>query len=199
MNKVKSKASDQLVVQNLGIVAERVLRYWHLLPPNVRSIYDVEDMINDVILHVVRKSAHYTKRRAKSTTFIHHIADNRCKDILAFYSVKKRTGIMIALDSEEHILAGILLEDSRNQMSVTSAELPAQEAVDRVALLESVARVERVIAYSSPELREFLYQLFHQNPSRPGKRLLTELQEIVHSVGASYEDFRLVFRYVTAT
>jgi DNA-directed RNA polymerase specialized sigma24 family protein len=183
-----------LAEKHLGIIAQRVFVYWKLLPESVRSYYDADDMIGDVVLQVWRVSPRYDPKRAKESTWIWHVANNQCRSILARYRLQKYATIQAA------DLMTAVTEKASSAHASHSAINGNPATVEGVRLREAYDAVERVIQSGSAALRDFLQQVFHQKLRRkPPHEILNELREVSRRCRASLSDFEIVYRYVAQT
>ena len=83
---------NTLECQHLGIIVKRCMHWYRRLPKRVQAFYDVEDMIGDVVLHVITYAApRYKRDMAAGSTYVWHVTDNKCKMILTHYARIKYT------------------------------------------------------------------------------------------------------------
>ncbi len=108
----------------------------------VFGYYDIEDMVSDVVLHVVQKSDKYDQSKARESTWVWHVAENKCKSILGHHSSKQYTA-MKTVD---------LTVDVRDTNQSDYRRDQAKNAV------------ERLIEFGSDEVRDFLDRLFNSKP-----------------------------------
>ena len=163
---------DDLLLKNLGIIAQRSLYYWRMLPADVRAYYDAEDMISEAVVQVVTALRRYRKNRSCPTTFIWYVASNECKEILQRYSAQKRTALSTTSFS-------------------TGFDLPAPS---KARLLEAKDSVQALIAHGSDDARQFLEEVFcHGRRRVPSQEVIEELRKSV-----TRTDLVLVFRYLVA-
>jgi len=147
---------------------------------HVKSGYDVEDMIGDVVMHVWRVRAKYDAKRAKEVTWVYWVADRKCQAIVQRYRAKKRT------------------------MEITEGDAPADGQTDRT-IFDSIAApdntvdmrnakdaVERVIETGSDATRDFLDRLFGGKPISAVPAY--ELTTLARRCGVTCRDFEMVYR-----
>lgn len=147
-----------------------------MLPVSVRSYYDPEDMIADVAFHVFKKSGLFNPEKARESTWVQHVTDNKCKSILAHHTAQRYSAC--------------------ETVELTSEVWSGVRAPSTLALREAKSAVERVIQFGSDEVREFLDLLFNGG-------LITcvpvyALREAARKSGATRQDFELVFRLVAS-
>lgn len=166
-----------LAEKHLGIIAERCKRHWASLPPRVRASYDMEDMLGDAVAHVLTVQHKHDPKRAKESTFVFHVADNKCKSILAKYSSKKVTPPGELLDLED----------------LSAIEDPDAEA----RLQEAKNAVERVIERGSDRVCDVVeFLVYGRGGERVNAEGAAELKSTARSCGALFEDFYLVHKYL---
>jgi len=171
-----SQAKAILIEEHLGIVAGRALRYWQLLPDNVKAYYDPDDMVMDVVTHIVRYAArkYDPQRKYCPSTFVWWVADNQCKTLLTKYSSRKYQ--TVELPDEE--------------------EMPQffSNAETLVRLREAMVRVERVLkgAVGTP-LALYLDNLLYGHPLwKWPPPICMQFLDLSHRCRVGYEDFRLI-------
>ncbi len=167
-------ASDEIVTSNLGIIMKLAYKYWRMLPPAVMAHFDVEDMISEIVTHVVKVSYAYHKRRGMSSTFVWKVAENHCKVILQKYSTKKRRAFQVL---PEEVLATMSAPDSI------------------LKLTEARHGVEQVIRFASDNLRRALSDLLEGGDLfslKYNRAAREELRELAHVHHVSFNDFCLV-------
>jgi hypothetical protein len=193
MIKQQTHHTKTMAEKNLGIIASRVLYYHRRLPQHVRVAYDVEDMIQEVVLHVVSVTgkmalelqkdgtianvfmgSSFDAGRARDTTWTWHVANNRCKAIMLRYNLKRNTADVVSLTSE------------------VEQRLKANSVVE---LREARSAVERVIEVASDGAAELLSQIFEGNaPALPSPGAVEDLLEAARRCRATLRDFQLVYR-----
>ncbi len=165
---------EQFVRENFGVIVKLALRHWQSLPPSATVFLSVEDMIGEVIAHVVQVYKRYDPERSRPDTFVWHVADNYCKTLVQRYRNQKRFAPTISVELV--------------QIGSTS---------DRVRLLTAKDVVERVIEFSSTDTRRFLHYLLQNSGRRCKSVKLTapicqEIRSLAKRCGATSDDFRLV-------
>ncbi len=175
----KTKARKSLTPQadlaqrHLGIAAKLCLKYYRYLPNDVKSYYDLDDMIADVVLHVFKKSSQYNSSKSKESTWVWHVVDNKCKSILGHFQTKQYTAMQtveLPADISEKLQVG------------TRRESEAKNAV------------ERMIQYGSDEVRDFLDRIFNAKPIKLVPAY--ELQQLAKQYSVSLTDLMIVLHSV---
>lgn len=195
MYKTPKSATETLAERNLGIIAGRVIHHYPRLPRHIQVSYDIEDMVQEVVLHVVSVTgktvqelqedgttianvyvgSSFDPNRAKSTTWTWHVADNRCKAILVRYKQKRHTADVIAI--------------------TPLVERRLYSAQSEVELRSARSAVERVIEVASAGAAELLSQIFEGNaPVLPNPGAILDLRAAAERCGATLADFQLVYR-----
>lgn len=176
-----------LAQRHLGIIAQRAI-FWHrTLPDSVKIYYDVEDMIGEVVLHVIKRSHLHNIARGKESTFVWHTADNRCMSILMHYKTKQFT-------------ACGTVELTPELMKSTS--IPNTQS--DIEFSNSLNAVERVIEFASDRLLTLIEQIFtgtvelqnFRSSSTYTNDTFEEFKKIAASQSATLEDFLRVYKYV---
>ncbi len=171
----KETESGLIANRHLGIIARHCSRYWKILPAETRSYYDIEDMIGDVVLHVIKRAHHYDADKAKESTWVWHVAENRCRSIVGHYQTKQYTACQtVELTTE--------VDDVTHYS--TRRENEAKNAV------------ERMIEFGSAEVRDFLDRIFNS-------RHITvipayELQTLAKQHSVSLTDLMIVLKRVVS-
>jgi hypothetical protein len=172
--------SNDLVQNNLGIIAGRALHYWQKLPASVKVYYDAEDMINDVVAHVVRVSSRYRASAGRSSTWCWRVSENYCKDLLYKRFLAKKQGAYLTIAFEN---------DQSSYLPDPKSFLELQEA--RVG-------VERIFEFGSDQLKEILEGLFTGTACvhflQDG--VVQEFRRLAKAHHVHINDFRLVCRYL---
>lgn len=194
--KTSSKKSSDIATKNLGLVYQRCLYWYKRLPPEVKVYYDLEDMVNDVVLHVFRMRHKYDDSRGKDSTWVWHTADNKCKSILSHH----RTRQYSACDT-------VKIEDNvPNTDTSLSTRLTAPDTMEQ---REALNAVEKVIEASSDAARDLLEQIFSCAPEE-GLSLKISLDciqtsEVAHELrwlaarcSATLQDFITVYHTAVA-
>ncbi len=92
-------------------------------------------------MHVLAKMKHYNRKRGKPTTFVWWVVENQCKVILSRQHWAKRNAELLSFDVPKEEYTTPL----RNALKVYDQERQLRES--RIA-------VERMLQFSSAELRE---------------------------------------------
>lgn len=183
------KQKSHLAQKHLGIIAQRSI-YWHRnLPSHVKNSYDVEDMISDVVIHVIKRAHRHNITRGKESTFVWHTADNYCMSILTHYKTKQYTA------------CGTVELTPELMRSKAISHLASDE--DRFC--HALNAVERVIEFASDQLLNLIEQIFtgtidlqnFRSSSTHTNDLFEELKKIAKSQSATIDDFLYVYRYVS--
>ena len=166
------------------MISQRVIFWWRFLPPRTRCWYEAEDMIGDVVLHVVRMTDRYDPSLAKEVTWVHHVADNKCRAILTRHKAQSRA----ACETVE--LTPLL-----------ARKVGADDVTEK---RQSLDAVYRVIERSSEAVCDLIDMLFSDvRPSRDEARdrwleedreVVEELRQTVWECGATMDDFAAVLR-----
>lgn len=166
--------SQEIVTSNLGICAQRARHYWRALPRDVQVHYGIEDMIEDVVLRVVRTAHTYKKGKALPSTWVYRVADNKCQDIMIYWQMHKR-------------------RDCATIQFCPEMEVKLIHPEDRIKLIESKNAIESVLEAVSDPLKHWLDGVLKGEPrKRPNKREVEELRSVIKRNSASWQDFRLV-------
>ena len=129
------KTDADIAVRNLGIISQRALWWYRYLPQSVRNFYDAEDMIAEVVLHVVSNASKYLPK-CKESTWVWWVAERRCLSILSHYNRKKINVFTVELDDKT---------------------LPSTASIERRRM--ALDAVERVLEYSSDRVLNLIEQL----------------------------------------
>lgn len=171
----------KMAVRHLGIITNRCI-FWHqFLPPEIRSHYDVEDMISEVTVTVVKRSHNYNASKGRESTLVWHITDNKCRSILGYYNYKKRSACKtVALIPK--------IADSLQGREMTQ-------------YCHSIDAVERVIRYSSDRVLEVIDKLLNgcldRSPVSP--ELIREFRQAADKCAATLDDFVTVMKLCPKT
>jgi hypothetical protein len=143
-------------------------------------------MVSEVALHVIRVSRKFDPAVAKESTFVYHVADNKCKVILHRYQTQSRAAC-----------------DTVTLTDLLSRHLSAD---DNLRVREAADAVERVIEESPDAVRELLEMILRGCIRKSqeadvlayldrDKDLINEMIEAVRRCSATLDDFRLVLKY----
>lgn len=199
---------SNLITRNLGIVSQRVLHWWKMLPPNVQSGYDVEDMIADVALHIHKQRKKYDRTRVKESTWVWWVAERECLTILAHYQRKKLSAETVELSNAKHLS---IPSFERRKIAFDAVERVIEFGSDRV-----VEFVDRLLnGFALREKRFYktdgngTWIVFGQEGVLIGLRgelkagspdLLSMIQDLRNTFArchASLDDFRIVMTYAS--
>jgi hypothetical protein len=196
--------NSMLVTRHLGIIASRVLYWYRALPLHVKNAYDVEDMIGDVVLHVVKRSHHHNITRGKESTFVWHTADNKCKSIIQHWRTKQYSAcetVELTPDLFRKVTGYESNQDQEVEYSEYVAPIPNP---DSEQFCHSLNAVERVIERSSDQLLNLIDSIFagtvDPQSIKPSKThtndIFEELKAVAGSQSATLDDFLRVYKYV---
>ena len=191
--RIKAHASDaplairKLAIRHTGIITQRALHWHRCLPQSVRNHYDVEDMVSDVIMHVLAQSPKHDASRGRESTFVWWTADNKCKCILKFWQKQMRAGAPVEV--VEDGVAYTRGSCSTVELSdLVARRLPCvDESPDYLRALDAV---ERVIEYASDAALDVLEDLLSGGLRRAvPDDLVRELRTLAAHHNASMDDF----------
>jgi DNA-directed RNA polymerase specialized sigma24 family protein len=169
---------------------------WHrCLPQSVRNHYDVEDMVSDVIMHVLAQSPKHDSTRGKESTFVWWTADNKCKAILRFWQKQMRAGALVEIEDE---YGAVYKRGSCETVALTDLVARTLPHVDTSPdYLRALDAVERVIEYASDAVLDVLEELLSGRLRRTvSDDLIAELQTLTARHNASMVDFMRVLQVV---
>lgn len=208
---IKTK-SGKIVPQNahiaarhLGIIAQRSLYWYRILPPYVKNSYDVEDMISDVVLHVISRAHHHNSDRGKESTFVWHTADNKCKSIIMHWRTKQYSACGTVELTPDIIRKLVGWEaDQDRKIDYDRINPILDESSEHDLFCNSLNVVERVIERASDQLLNLIESIFTGTVDpqiiRASKThtndIFEELKTVAKSQSATLEDFLRVYRYV---
>jgi hypothetical protein len=137
----------------------------------------VEDFIGEVVVHVVKNSPRYNPGIAKDSTWVWHVAENKCKAILSHYQKMKYVNCeTVALSSE-----------MESYIASPKANLERREAMNVV---------ERVIEYASDAALELLESILTgRAPKNPDPTAVEDLKEAAQRCSARLRDFEIAYRF----
>ncbi len=159
----------------IGLIAMIALRHWRRLPAHVAAVVSVDDMVDEVLLHLVTASRKYNpKRGASPVTFVHWVAENQCRTLV-----------------KHHLCA-------RRFSPQTVPWTDMATAPDRcLRYLEARATVERMLADASVGLRRALQAFLRTRRYRDWEpSILEEVQALVAKHHVSYGDLWLILNSV---
>lgn len=191
-HKAKRRAElKQLDIQELrGIIVDRALAHWQMLPAFAKRYIDLEDWIHAGVLFVAGDLSHRVSRtfdRAQGTTiktFVYRALGNFYKNELSFNTNRKRSGETTSWD----------------ELAETGA--PGQEDkrstnfVDRIDAFRKVQELHRRASY---ELTLYLDKHFFTG-DHSGKIITKgklfemragEFRKLANAVGVTIDDYRI--------
>lgn len=199
------KQNVDLVTRHLGIIASRVIYWYRILPNSAKLSYDVEDMISDVVLHVIKRAHLHNIARGKESTFVWHTADNRCKSIISHYKTKQFSACAtVELTPELYRqIVGCEANQDKEICEPTIEPIPNPDSEQDQFYL-SLNAVERVIELASDQLLNLIEQIFTgtvdpqilRNSKTHTNDTFEELKTISKEQSVTLYDFLRVYHYV---
>lgn len=185
-----------MAVRHLGIITQRVVKWHKFLPQSTRNHYDIEDMVSDVVMHVLAHSPKHTVARGRESTFVWWVADNKCKSILKLWQKQMRAGAPVRVEED-----GVVYMRG-SCMTVELSDVMARKLIcidDGPEFVRALNAVELVIEYSSDAVLELLECLLSGtlNKRDVPVELIHELRATTTKHGATLDDFMHVM-YATA-
>ena len=177
------KETADIAVRNLGIISQRVFYWYRFLPQNIRSGYDPEDMISDVVTHVVRRCEKYNSKLARESTWVWRVVDRYCLELVQHFNRKMFTDCE-NVSMEEPACSKMATPSFERQFSAFNA-------------------VERVIEFGSDSVLDIIETLLSGRMKSNGKtkdpplEALQEFRTVARRCSASIEDFQLVLQYAS--
>jgi hypothetical protein len=153
---------------NLGIVCRIAYRYWQKLPPAARAFVDLDDVISDVVTHLVAVAGHYDGTCSPST-FVWAVASNYCKSMVSYYANSKRCAAMVPLEQARRVAC--------------HGGLPGVGAT---------IMARKLLAMASPDLRRGLVRFSRNRRYSLSPALMGELRQLVRAIGANFDEFRTI-------
>lgn len=195
--KQKSPKSNKVQMPDLvglkGIIIDRALANFNMLPEAAKRYTDLEDWISAGMLFVAgdlsrRMSKSYSEEKgATQKTFIYRAVDNFYKNSLAFVTNKKRGGNIVSW--EDLVGAG----------TVGQEDHAASQFVDKI---DALAKVQSMHRRASIELVIYLDQHFFSQDHR-GRVVLRgqvfekrkqEFRELAKRFDVSIDDYRTAIK-----
>lgn len=180
MARLKLQPDNDLIAANLGIVVRIASTYWRRLPAHLRSVYDIEDLVSEIVLHLLQKQSSYRPSRGAASNFVWHVSENCCRSLLQHHYQKKRRGT---------VYNGGLFSGEREPVPASWHHHP-QSPRD---LAEAFMAMERVLADASPNLIEALwvFKTFRRFKSW-SPDVMQELYRLLRRHSVSPEQLKLV-------
>ncbi len=180
-----------MAIRHLGIITTRAVHWHKYLPQSARSHYDVEDMVADVVMHVLAQSPKHDAARGRESTFVWWTADNKCKCILKFWQKQMRAGAPVEVEEDGVVYtrgscATVELTD------VVARTLPCVDASPDY--IQALNAVERVIEHASDAALDVIEALLSGTVGRREvpRGVLHELRVLASRHGACMDDFARV-------
>jgi DNA-directed RNA polymerase specialized sigma24 family protein len=170
MDKTPDNNNQIKVQDHIGIVYKLALKYWPHLPANAKVAFGVEDMINDVVLQLLRVLPKYSPERGRQSTFVWTVAQQHCIYLISYYNCRSRNTILAPIEEVKYL-------SEPERLSYASREA-----------------VERVIEYCSDDLRRALELLFTGRLGGLSEPLKEELREIAKKHKVYCSDFLFALR-----
>lgn len=190
MAKTKSKAEPMLdVVELRGIIIDRALAHFNMLPDAAKRFIDLEDWIHMGLLFVAgdlsrRMKVSYDKAKGASVkTFVYRSVDNFYKNELGHVTNKKRGGAVVSW--EDLVGAGTVHHEDKNANKFAGRI----DAIRKVQELHRIAPLELTIYLD----QHFFKGDFHGRVVTRGRRFESrrkEFQNLAKRVGVTIDDYR---------
>jgi len=117
----------------LGVIVAVVMKYWLVVPMSVKVWYDLEDMVNDAVVHLMKARSNYDQAKCSAETFAYIVTRNFCRNRVKSLASPRRCAEMVPY----------------NDLLGTSVDRVTFEPLEREALAELMGAV-------SDETRLFL-------------------------------------------
>jgi len=167
------KDTQELNVQDhMGIICKLAMQYWPHLPASAKVAFDLEDMIGDIALQVLRVLPKYTPERGKQSTFVWSVARGHCIYLMGYFNYKSRNAVLTPIDVEE----------------VKYLSIPERPG------FASREGVEKIIERCSDDLRRALELLFKGRLGGLSDSLKEELLRTSAKYNVHYNDFLYAMR-----
>ncbi len=190
-------AIRKMATRHLGIITQRVLHWHKYLPQSTRNHYDVEDMVSDVVMHVIAQSPRHDATRGKESTFVWWTADNKCKCILKFWQKHMRAGTPVEVEDN-----GVMYtRGSCTTVSLTDIVARTLPCVDEgPEVSHAMIAVECVIEVSSDAVLDVLELLLSGTlgKRRVPEEVISEIRDTSNKFGVTMDDFMRVIATTTA-
>lgn len=162
---------ERLILANMGVIVRSVAQNYFKLPVYVRSFYDFDDMVSEVVTAVVQFGGTYDPARSKAVTFVAMVSQTQCLKIVSHYFREKRMVKDIPYKSRE-----IQRFDEQ---------------------LEAIDNVQSVIMQVSQPVRFQLLQSL-AGGTKLNSKAAKEVREVAQRNGATFEQFRVLQNVITA-
>jgi len=156
--------------------------------------YDPDDLIGDISLKVFAQAqkGKYDPAKGKSTTWVHHVADNYCLSLLTHYKTQSRSACTTI-----RIHFPTATEPIDKSSDVNAKQLAAIDETPQ--LRASRNAVEKVLQYSDHRLRD-LFSLMFAGKLRwePASPIVEAMRQAAKQHGATLQDFEAVLHNMVA-
>lgn len=173
------------VLKYRGIIVQRALHKYNMLPMNAKAWIGLDDLVNEGIVCAIEALPKWDARRGAASTFLHVTVDNHLQNFIKAHHCMKRDAPVFSLDEEPAEGYSPLAE----RLGKTSRYAEVLDAKKKVAELHRRA---------SNDLVAFLDQnLFHREGrvTLRGKRFnrcQREFQQLVARTGVTMQQYRIV-------
>lgn len=194
-NTTKEEAAEKTVLadKHLGIIVSKCIHFYRAVPPWAQHYYDLEDMIGEVVVHIVKNSGQYDSNIAKEVTFVGNVAENQCKSILSRFYTARETGGLTEEGNpkiEQKALTPLL--------ELHIPDDPDVPVYNEIQFQISVDAVEAVIEFGSDALLDLIERIFSRTIPQNWKadpKLVDEFRTLARKHHASVDDFLFVYQY----
>lgn len=187
-----------MAIRHLGIITQRVVNWHKCLPQSARNHYDIDDMISDVVMHVLAQSPKHDASRGRESTFVWWTADNKCKCILKFWQKQMRAGAPVEMEDE---YGAVYKRGSCETVGLTDVVARTLSCADEgPEYIRALDAVERVIEYSSDAALDVVEAILAGTLGRRNvpDGLVAEVRATAARHGASMDDFLRVLSVTSA-
>lgn len=164
-----------------GLILHLVRRHWQRLPRAVRSYFAQEDLLGEVLLHLVQVVARYDEGRGvQPQTWLWRVVDNHCRVVVNRVLCCRR-GAALMVPYPDGDSAGPVDEEA---------------GVRTPRLLAALDGVEAVLGRGSRETRQFIATFLEVGEYRRCPECVRrEIQETSNRVGLTYGDWLTFLRW----
>lgn len=86
------------VADHTAWIAQIARKYWLSLPASVKDSVDPDDLVQDAIVHVLRKKHLFSAEKSAPTTWLHRVVSNYLKDRLIHYRQSRRCAVTVSCE-----------------------------------------------------------------------------------------------------